>query len=67
MAAGSTKAVQIRGVAIPPRRFTLWAALYFIMFFCLPLLALCLALDVALYLVFTRVFDSCYAVLCLFD
>ena len=67
MAAGSTKAVRIRGVAIPPRRFTLWAALYFILFFCLPLLALCLAFDVVLYLVFTRVFDSCYAVLCLFD
>ena len=67
MAAPSAKAARIRGVTIPPRRFTPWAALYFILFFCLPLLALCLALDVVLYLVFTRVFDSCYAVLCLFD
>lgn len=67
MAIFSTKVARVRGVAIPPRRFTPWAALYFVVFFCLPLLALCLALDVVLYLVFTRVFDSCYAVLCLFD
>ena len=26
----------IHGVEIPPRRFTRWAALYFLLFFCLP-------------------------------
>ncbi len=57
----------IRGIVVPPRRFTRWAAAYFVVFFCLPFLGLCLALDVLLYLVFTRFFDSCYAVLCLFE
>ena len=55
----------IRGVVIPPRRFTRWAALYFFLLFCLPVLGLSLALDIVLYLVFTRVFDTCYALLCL--
>lgn len=59
--------ITIHGIEIPPRRFTPWAALYFAVFFCLPFLGLCLALDVLLYLVFTQVFDSCYALLCLFD
>ncbi len=57
----------IHGIVIPPRRFTRWAALYFLLFFCLPVLGLSLALDVALYLVFTQVFETCYALLCLLD
>ena len=57
----------ILGIEIPPRRFTRWAAFYFLLFFCLPVLGLSLALDVVLYLVFTRVFDVCYALLCLLD
>ena len=57
----------IYGIEIPPRRFTPWAVLYFLMFFCLPVLGLSLALDIVLYLVFTRVFDTCYALLCLLD
>ena len=57
----------IHGIIVPRRRFTRWAALYFLLFFCLPVLGLSLALDVVLYLVFTRVFDTCYAVLCLLD
>ncbi len=61
------KPVPIHGIEIPPRRFTRWAALYFLLFFCLPVLGLAAALDVLLYLVFTRVFDTCYAILCLLD
>ena len=57
----------IHGVEIPPRRFTRWAAAYFLLFFCLPVLGFSLALDAVLYLVFTRVFDTCYALLCLLD
>ncbi len=61
------QAQPIHGIEIPPRRFTRWAALYFALFFCLPLLVFCLALDILLYLVFTRLFETCYAVLCLFE
>jgi hypothetical protein len=57
----------IYGIEIPPRRFTRWAAVYFLLLFCLPVLGLAAALDVLLYLVFTRVFDTCYAVLCLLE
>jgi hypothetical protein len=53
--------------AIPRRRFTRWAALYFIVFVCLPLLGVCAALDAALYLAFTRWFDRCYGLFCLFQ
>jgi len=61
------KPAPIHGIDIPPRRFTRWAALYFLLFFCLPVLGFAAALDVLLYLVFTRVFDTCYAILCLLD
>ncbi|MDH3476570.1 MAG: hypothetical protein OEM59_23060 [Rhodospirillales bacterium] len=61
------QAEPIHGVVVPPRRFTRWAALYFVLFFCLPFLGLCLLLDVLLYLVFTGIFGRCYAILCLFD
>ncbi len=67
MLARAKEPITIHGVQIPPRRFTRWAALYFAVFFCLPFLGLCLVLDVLLYLLFTQVFDSCYALLCLFD
>ena len=55
----------IHGHVVPPRRFTVWAVVYFLFFFCLPLLALCLLLDFLLYLVFTEVFGVCYAMFCL--
>lgn len=45
------KSVRIRGVEIPKRRFTRWAALYFAVFFCLPLFAAAFALDYLLYMV----------------
>ena len=57
----------VRGVFIPERRFTPWAAIYFAVFVCLPFLSLCLAIDLVLYFVFRHAFDSCYALLCLLD
>ena len=57
----------IGGVHLPRRRFTGWAALYFICFVCVPVLGLALLLDVLFYLIFTRLFDSCYGLLCLFS
>ncbi len=55
----------IRGFVVPPRRFTAWAVVYFLLFFCLPFLGLCVLLDFLLYLVFTELFGVCYAVFCL--
>jgi hypothetical protein len=57
----------INGVIIPPRRFTVWAGVYFGLFLCLPLLGTAALLDYALYTVFRDVFDACYAVMCLFE
>ena len=66
MALVSRQGQTLRGRRIPRRRFTRWAALYFALFFCLPLLGLAFLLDLALYLVFDRLSDSCYGLLCLF-
>jgi hypothetical protein len=52
---------------IPRRRFTRWAALYFFAFVCLPLLGFCAVVDAALYVIFTRWLDRCYALACLFQ
>ena len=65
MALASRSDQTLRGHRIPRRRFTGWAALYFLLFFCLPLLGLAFLLDLALYLVFDRFFDACYGLLCL--
>ena len=54
----------IYGYELQRRRFTPWAALYFILFFCLPFLGICLALDLFFYLIYERLFDTCYGVLC---
>ena len=56
----------VRGVPLPRRRFTAWAALYFVTFVAAPVLGFALVVDVVLYLVFTRLLDRCYGVLCLF-
>ena len=61
------KSAPVHGIVIPARRFTGWALLYFLLFFCLPLLALCFALDLGLYYLFKEVYGACYAVMCLFD
>ena len=54
----------IRGVGLRRRRFTGWALLYFLVFFCLPVLGLALLLDFALYTFFDRILGSCYGLLC---
>ena len=66
MALVSEQGQTLRRRQIPRRRFTGWAALYFALFFCLPLLSLAFLLDLGLYLLFDRVFGSCYGLLCAF-
>jgi hypothetical protein len=56
----------VQGQVVPKRRFTRWAAWYFVLYFCLPVLALGLLVDALLYVVFTGLFDRCYALFCLF-
>ena len=56
----------VRGKDVPAPRFTRWAALYFGLYVGLPILGLGFLLDLALFLLFGRVFDRCYAILCLF-
>lgn len=60
------KSVTIRGIEVPRRRFTGWAALYFAAYVALPVLAAAALLDAALYVLFAGLFDSCYALFCLF-
>ena len=57
----------ISGVPVPRRRFTRWAALYFVGYFVAPFLTLCFLVDLALYLLATEVLGTCYAVLCFFE
>ncbi|WP_193367162.1 hypothetical protein [Pelagibius marinus] len=56
----------VLGHVIPRRRFTRWAVFYFLLYFCLPVLLLGLAIDLALYAVFSGLFGRCYALFCLF-
>ena len=56
----------ILGHVIPKRRFTRWAVYYFFLYFCLPVLALGLLVDLLLYTVFAGLFGRCYAIFCLF-
>jgi len=56
----------ILGHVIPKRRFTRWAVYYFFLYFCLPVLALGLVIDLLLYTVFTGLLGRCYAIFCLF-
>jgi hypothetical protein len=39
---------------------------YFVLYFCLPVLALGLAIDLLLYFVLSDIFGRCYALFCLF-
>ena len=57
----------IKGYDLPGPRFTRRAWFYFALYVALPVLALGLALDAVLYVLLERWFDSCYAVLCLFE
>jgi len=56
----------VLGHVVPKRRFTRWAAWYFVVYLCLPALALATLVDALLYLVFTTLFGRCYALFCLF-
>ena len=60
------KTVTIRGITVPRRRFTGWAPLYFAAYVALPVLGAAALLDVVFYFLFAGLFDSCYALLCLF-
>jgi len=56
----------VLGQVVPKRRFTRWAAYYFLLYVCLPVLVLGVLADALLYVVFTALFDRCYALFCLF-
>lgn len=56
----------VLGHVIPKRRFTRWAAWYFLLYVCLPVLALGALVDALLYFVFTMLLGRCYALFCLF-
>lgn len=43
------RSIRIHGVEIPRRRFTAWAALYFVAFVCLPVFTVALIFDYLLY------------------
>ena len=60
-------AASVRGHRIPKRRFTRWALYYFLLYVCLPVLLLGALFDGLLYLVFTGLFDRCYALFCLLN
>ncbi|MEQ8355358.1 MAG: hypothetical protein RH942_07465 [Kiloniellaceae bacterium] len=55
----------IHGHVIPKRRFTRWALYYLLLYFCMPLLALIVVIDVLLYAISTGIFGRCFALLCL--
>jgi hypothetical protein len=55
----------VNGLAVPRRRFTLWAAIYFAGLVALPVLPASLALDGLLYLGYARGLGRCYSVFCL--
>jgi len=65
MSEAKKNAAGVHGQVIPRRRFTRWAAWYFLIYFCLPVLALGLLVDALLYVVFTGLFGRCYALFCL--
>lgn len=57
----------VKGYDLPGPRFTKWAWVYFAVYVALPILAVGLVLDAALYFVFDRWLGGCYALLCLFE
>ena len=54
----------VRGVVVPRRRFTIWAAVYFAVFIGLPVLAIAFAVDTLLYVAVDKSFGTCLSVLC---
>jgi len=55
----------VYGQVIPKRRFTRWAAYYFLLYGVLPVLVLGALVDLLLFLVFEGFFGRCYALFCL--
>jgi hypothetical protein len=55
---------KVHGVTIPRRRFTLWAALYFAVFICIPVLAIAFGIDTILYGTVDKPFGTCLSALC---
>ena len=56
-----------RGVEIPGRRYTPWAAIYFVLLVAAPVLGLTMLLDLIGWALVIHVFGaSCYGVTCLF-
>ena len=58
------KPQKVRGVIVPRRRYTGWAALYFAVFIGLPVLAIAFALDTLVYATVDRSFGTCLSILC---
>ena len=54
------------GIIAPPPKPTVWALVYALGFFALPLITVLLIIDILLYLVFKYAFGICYGIACLF-
>ena len=59
------KSASVGGHVIPSPRPTAWAVRCVLLYVGAPLVGALLALDAALYLVFTRLLGRCYGVFCL--
>ena len=66
MAGNSAHSIVIAGQELPKRRFTPWALAYFLGLVALPVLGLCLVLDIVFYALAKQSGWGCYGVLCLF-
>jgi len=58
------KPQKVRGVIAPRRRFTIWAAIYFAAFVCVPVMTIAFAADALLYATVDKSFGTCLSVLC---
>ena len=58
------KPQSVHGVSVPRRRFTIWAAVYFAAFVCIPVLAIAFGLDTLLYSLVDKPFGTCLSVFC---
>ncbi len=61
----SNKAPSVKDLEIPPRKITRWGLLYGLWYVGVPLLMVLAVIDVAMYVLFKHVLDSCYGVFCL--
>jgi len=58
------KPQKIHGVAVPRRSFTIWAAVYFGAFVCVPIMVIAFGLDALLFALVDKPFGTCLSVLC---